>query len=170
MRGTEEERFRALAADVLPWLTRTATLLAADRHRGDELAHDTLVEAYVRWRKVRGDDPRDRLRRILVRRGAAAPPAPVVPDTVDVVLDRADPALGLHVLRRREALLTALAGLTPRQRAVLVLRTVEGLDVAATAEALGVPTSAVVGATHEALDAVRSRLADGTALSGGGRA
>ncbi len=68
MKASEEERFRDLAAASLPWLTRTATALTGDPHRGDDLVQEALVKAYVHWRKVRSaDNPPAYLRRILVR-------------------------------------------------------------------------------------------------------
>jgi RNA polymerase sigma-70 factor (sigma-E family) len=177
MRGSEQERFRALAAQCMPWLTRTATLLAGDRHRGDDLVQETLVKAYVKWRHVRAaDDPAAYLRRMLVRCAVDASRAPhrrevVAGSAGDVVLDRAAPGAGHHAVHDREPLVAALAQLPPRQRAVLVLRFLEDADVATTAELLGVTTGTVKSTTHDALRAVRVLLSqDGASLPGGGLA
>lgn len=174
MRGAEEERFRAFAADVMPWLTRTATLLAGDRHRGDDLVQEALVRAYVKWRHVRSaDDPRAYVRRILVRCAIDASRAPQRRETVagaagDLVLDRADPSAHEHRVLDREPLVSALTQLPPRQRAVLVLRFLEDMDVGTTAELLGVTTGTVKSTTHDGLRAVRSLLAPDGAASGRG--
>jgi RNA polymerase sigma-70 factor (sigma-E family) len=173
--GAEEERFRSFAADVLPWLTRTATLLVGDRHRGDDLVQETLVKAYVKWRHVRvADDPRAYLRRILVRCAIDASRSPHRRETAagaagDVLLDRADPAAHRHRVVDREPLVGALALLPPRQRAVLVLRFLEDLDVATTAEVLGVTTGTVKSTTHDGLRSIRSILtASGAPVDGEG--
>jgi RNA polymerase sigma factor (sigma-70 family) len=55
-------------------------------------------------------------------------------------------------------LLAALAALPPGQRAVLVLRYWEGLDVAETAEALGCRPGTVKSQTSHAIAALRRSL------------
>jgi RNA polymerase sigma factor (sigma-70 family) len=60
----------------------------------------------------------------------------------------------------RQALLDGLRKVPPRQRAVLVLRFLEGLDVAATAEALGCTEGTVKSQTARGLDALRDVLGD----------
>jgi RNA polymerase sigma factor (sigma-70 family) len=58
----------------------------------------------------------------------------------------------------RHALVDALLQLPPRQRAVLVLRYLEGLDVAATAQALGCREGTVKSQTAHGLAALRTVL------------
>ena len=175
MRGAEEERFRAFATDVMPWLTRTAALLAGDRHRGDDLVQEALVKAYVKWRRVRlADDPRAYVRGILVRCAVDASRSPHRRETAaggagDVLVDGADLSAVIHGVHEREPLVHALAQLPPRQRAVLVLRFLEDMDVATTAELLGVTTGTVKSTTHDGLRAVRALLADEGGVREGGR-
>jgi RNA polymerase sigma factor (sigma-70 family) len=57
-------------------------------------------------------------------------------------------------------LLNALRRVPPRQRAVLVLRYLEGLDVAATAEALKCSEGTVKSQTARGLAALRGVLGD----------
>ncbi|GAB2696815.1 SigE family RNA polymerase sigma factor [Thalassiella azotivora] len=168
MRAAEEERFRALAAASMPWLTRTATALAGDAHRGDDLVQEALVRAYVHWRKVRAaDDPRAYLRRILVRCHLDAARSPrrreVATGGPDDVAASTRAASGHDPHRQVEdrlPLLDALRGLTDRQRAVVVLRFLEDVDVAGTAEALGISAGTVKSTTHDALRLLRGRLDD----------
>jgi RNA polymerase sigma factor (sigma-70 family) len=60
----------------------------------------------------------------------------------------------------REALLKGLRRVPPRQRAVLVLRFLEGLDVAGAAEALGCSEGTVKSQTARGLVALREALGD----------
>lgn len=71
------------------------------------------------------------------------------PETPEAALDRA-------VVR--EALEAAITGLPPAYREVLLLRDVEGLSTAATAEALGLTEAAVKTRLHRARLFVRERL------------
>jgi RNA polymerase sigma-70 factor (sigma-E family) len=174
VRGAEQERFREFAADVMPWLTRTATLLTGDRHRADDVVQETLVKAYVKWRRVRSaDDPRAYVRRMLVHCAVDAARAPQRRETAagsagDVLLDRVDPRSGRYAVHDRAPLVAALAQLPPRQRAVLVLRFLEDLDVATTADTLGVTTGTVKSTTHDGLRALRGLLGGSGATSSEG--
>jgi RNA polymerase sigma-70 factor (sigma-E family) len=174
MRGSEEERFRAFAADVMPWLTRVATLLAGDRHRGDDLVQEALVKAYVKWPHVRSaDDPRAYVRRILVRCAVDASRAPHRREVSagaagDLLVDRPGSEGREPAVLDREPLVAALHRLPPRQRAVVVLRFLEDADVATTADLLGVTTGTVKRTTHDALRTLRTLLLSGRSAAGQG--
>ena len=60
----------------------------------------------------------------------------------------------------RRALMAALEKLPPRQRACVVLRYFEDLDVAATASALGCSQGTVKSQTSRALDSLRSMFSE----------
>lgn len=168
MRSAQEQEFRRFAGDCLPWLTRMATALAGDPHRGDDLVQDALVKAFVHWRKVsRADDPRAYLRRILVRcsidagRSAGRRREVAAPDS-DGSTSRRSPMVDdeSRSLGDRDELRSALARLGARQRQVVVLRFVEDLDVATTAALLGITEGTVKSTTHQALAALRAGLAE----------
>jgi RNA polymerase sigma factor (sigma-70 family) len=58
-----------------------------------------------------------------------------------------------------ERIVDSIAGLPPEQRAVLVLRDIQGLSGAATAKALGLSRPAMKSRLHRGREAIRSRLA-----------
>jgi RNA polymerase sigma-70 factor (sigma-E family) len=170
MKASEEERFRELAAASLPWLTRTATALTGDAHRGDDLVQEALVKAYVHWRKVRSaDNPPAYLRRILVRCHLDAARAASRRETPS-----GHQLTGSHrpgftepmahdshgQLEDRLPLLAALSNLTAKQRAVIVLRFIDDLDVASTATTLDISPGTVKSTTHDALRILRTHLTE----------
>lgn len=142
---------------------RNAYLLCGDWHRADDLAQTAFVALHRKWQSIRDPGAVDAyVRRTLVRamidetrrpwrRERAVPelPEPGVAPGDDGPADR---------VATRSALVGALGALPPRQRAVLVLRYLEGLDVAATAEALGCRQGTVKSQTSHGLAALRTVL------------
>jgi RNA polymerase sigma-70 factor (sigma-E family) len=122
-------------------LLKTAVLITWDSGEAEDLVQECLFKVARRWPRVRAmAQPRAYARRILVnlalddargraRRREELDQAPAVAD---------GPAQDLLVgLETRAELLDALARLTSRQRAVLVLRYFNDLTEAETAEVLG---------------------------------
>ncbi len=58
-----------------------------------------------------------------------------------------------------ERIVDSIAGLPPEQRAVLVLRDIQGLSGAATAQALGLSRAAMKSRLHRGRETLRARLA-----------
>ncbi|MEU8296468.1 SigE family RNA polymerase sigma factor [Micromonospora sp. NPDC048909] len=136
---TTEDRVRAGFAEFVraetARLTRFAYLLTGDRHHAEDLVQVALARVAVRWERL--DDPAAYLRRVLVTQAASwwrwrrARP----PERLDGLLpDRAGPGDDADL---RLALRAALARLTVRQRAVLVLRYYEDRTETETAALLG---------------------------------
>jgi RNA polymerase sigma factor (sigma-70 family) len=89
------------------------------------------------------------VRRSRLRFTRHAPPATTTePSAEDATLARLE----------MERIVEALAGLPVEQRAVLVLRDIQGLSGAATAEALGLSRAAMKSRLHRGREALRARL------------
>ena len=147
---TDEESFRRWAGERQLALLRTAVLLTGDRHRAEDLVQEALTKVALRWRRLRDDNPEAYARRILVRDNISA----WRKRRHEVVSDqepRVDVPDHAPATERRMALDLALASLTPRQRAVVVLRYYDDLTERATADALGVSVGTVKSQTHLAL-------------------
>jgi RNA polymerase sigma-70 factor (sigma-E family) len=157
--ASARDAFGAYAAARLPAVRRTAYLLCGDWHTADDLAQSALIKLYLHWRRVERSESLDAYVRTIVVRlwldqtrtsrwrrehlVAAAPDGPAQAASSD------DMAL----------LRIALDRLTTSQRAVLVLRFWEDLDVCATAAVLGVSEGTVKSQTSKALVSVRRELA-----------
>lgn len=141
---------------------RTAFLLCGDWHKADDHAQAAFVALHRHWHRIRDKAALDAwMRRTLVRgvvdesrrpwrreRSTAEPvDMPSVPAASDAVATR-------HVL------VDGLRAVPPRQRAVLVLRFLEGLDIAGTAAALGCSEGTVKSQTAHGLAALRVSLGD----------
>jgi RNA polymerase sigma-70 factor (sigma-E family) len=145
---------------------RTAYLLCGDWHRADDHAQAAFVALHRHWRRIRDRDALDAwMRKTLVRtvvdesrrpwRRERSTEDPVV---TTAAADRADGPADSIVTRH--VLVDGLRVVPPRQRAVLVLRFLEGLDVAATAEVLGCSEGTVKSQTAHGLAALRAALGD----------
>jgi RNA polymerase sigma-70 factor (sigma-E family) len=147
---------------------RSAYLLCGDWHRADDLAQTAFVALHRRWHKIRDRAALDAyVRRTVVRavidesrrpwrRERFTGEVPEVADTSGGASDIGD------AVATRSTLLAALAKVPPRQRAVLVLRFLEGLDVSGAAAALGCTEGTVKSQTARGLTALRTEL--GSAL------
>jgi RNA polymerase sigma-70 factor (sigma-E family) len=136
-------------------LLRTAYLLTGDHHDAEDLVQTTLLKVVPKWTRI-GDRPEHYVRKVLAResvnrwrrrrwREVSTPMLPDMlqpdgPDTVD-----------------RMTLLEDLRRLSPRQRAVLVLRYFDDLSEADTAAALGISVGTVKSHTRDALAHLRDR-------------
>ncbi|MEV0616376.1 SigE family RNA polymerase sigma factor [Nonomuraea sp. NPDC050404] len=136
-------------------LMRTAYLLTGDAHLAEDLLQSVLAKIVGQWEKLsRGGNPEAYTRKALVnqyiswrRRPRPELPSAEVPER-GTSYDEA--ALDRIVLRQ------ALAKLTPKQRAVIVLRFWEDLTEAQAAEALGCSVGNVKSQTHHALTRLRT--------------
>ncbi|HXV93504.1 MAG TPA: SigE family RNA polymerase sigma factor [Pseudonocardia sp.] len=156
---------------------RSAYLLCGDWHRADDHAQAAFVALHRHWRRIRDRAALDAwMRRTLVRAIVDESRRPWRRErTTGEVSERgstspggapADASGGSFTesfsegVETRHVLVAGLRAVPPRQRAVLVLRYLEGLDVAATADALGCSEGTVKSQTAHGLAALRSALGD----------
>jgi RNA polymerase sigma-70 factor (sigma-E family) len=150
------EAFRAYVAARSPALMRTAYLLTGSRPDAEDLLQTALAKTYLAWDRIREREAVDGyVRKVMVntqtsfwrRRRVDERPTESLPERPgrDVTAD-----LDLH-----DALWTALATLTKRQRAMVVLRYYEDLPEAEVARVLGVSVGTVKSTTSRALLALR---------------
>jgi RNA polymerase sigma-70 factor (sigma-E family) len=151
----DEQSFSRWAGERQLALLRTAVLLTGDRHRAEDLVQDALVQVAVRWRRLRDGHPEAYARQVIVR-GNISWWRKHRHEVVAEVYDDARATAGDEAAADRRMLLDrALAALTPRQRATVVLRYYDDLSERETAEALGVSTGTVKSQTHLALRRLR---------------
>jgi RNA polymerase sigma-70 factor (sigma-E family) len=166
MRDDDERAYTQYVQGRILALQRTAYHLCGDWHEAHDLVQAALIRLYRHWRHVAvADAPDAYVRKILVnvfldqRRGWWARHVRPFGEVAD--LDRVDTDGGMwSTTDGRLDLADALGKLSPGQRAVLVLRYWEGLDVAETATALGCSPGTVKSQTSYAIAALRRLMPD----------
>ncbi|SCF46419.1 SigE family RNA polymerase sigma factor [Micromonospora mirobrigensis] len=144
-------------------LLRSAYLLTTDRHAAEDLLQDVLERLYAKWQRARSA-PDTYARKILVNRAVdrwrfrgRRPETPLGERTGTPALDHAD-----HVVVR-QTVLAALRTLPPRQRAAVVLRYLDDLSEAETAQIMGCSVGAVKSHTARGLTRLREQAQLGPA-------
>jgi RNA polymerase sigma-70 factor (sigma-E family) len=158
----DEAGFRSFVEANGATLLHTARLLTGDHHRGEDLVQGALTKVYLKWDRV--DTPLAYARKALVtghidstrRRWWGERPTEVLPDEPGVD--------GLVASDERDELRRLLGSLTPRERAVVVLRYYCDQSEQETAAALGIPLGTVKSTCARALARLRVQA---TASMGG---
>ncbi len=166
MTGADEE-FAEFARASHGGLRHAAYLLTGDRHVAEDAAQTALVRTYAAWSRVRRDDAYAYARKVLVnhvtdrwRRRLREYPAGDLPDhRLPDHWHSPDPA---DEVALRHWLTGALATLTVKERAVLIMRYLFDLPEAAVARDLGITVGTVKSTSSRALAKLRVR-ADGEA-------
>jgi RNA polymerase sigma-70 factor (sigma-E family) len=135
-------------------LFRVAYALTERQHLAEDLLQSALEKVAVRWQRI--EDPERYVKRVMYheyiswwRRRRRETPVPVTPQ-------RADPTDQSAEADLRDAVRRALAKLTPRQRAVLVLRYLEDCSEAEVARILDCGQSTVSSMASRALARLRT--------------
>jgi len=150
---TDRESFTEWARERQLPLMRTAILLTGDHHRAEDLVQDALTKVANRWRRLQDGHPDAYARQVIVRDNISwwrKHRAELVTDPADQPV-----ATGEGLSDRQMMLAGAMAALTPRQRAVVVLRFYDDLTERQTAELMGVAVGTVKSQTHLALRRLR---------------
>ncbi|MEU6645930.1 SigE family RNA polymerase sigma factor [Saccharomonospora sp. NPDC046836] len=159
----DEQAFAEYFAAKRDSVRRTAYLLCGDWHRADDLAQTAFVALHRKWRKIRDRTALDAyVRTTLVRATIDESRRPWRRERQSDELPerpQAEPPLADRVATR-EDLLAGLRKVPPRQRAVLVLRYFEGLDVSGVAQALGCSEGNVKSQTARGLANLRTVLGE----------
>lgn len=142
-------------------MRRMAYLICGDWHRADDLAQNAFVALHRQWRKVRDKAALDSyMRRALIHAAIDESRRPWRRERL--VDELPDAAMGTGEIAEsvvnRQTLLAALRNVPPRQRAVLVLRFLEGLDIAAVAEVMKCSEGTVKSQSARGLKALRDAL------------
>ncbi|MDQ6525456.1 SigE family RNA polymerase sigma factor [Nocardioides sp. LHD-245] len=156
--------FEEFARARAPHLYRAAWLLCGHRTEAEDLVQETLAKVYVRMHRRRGprlDNPAAYAQTVLTRtfisarRRASSTEVPYadLPGLDTAGADCGTDHAGTTDLRL--ALTDALADLTPVDRAVVVLRHLDGLSVEEVAHALGLTSGAVRNRSMRALARMR---------------
>ncbi len=162
----DEQEFADYFAARRDAVRRTAYLICGDWHRADDLAQTAFVALHRRWSRIRDKGALDAyVRRTLVRAAIDESRRPWRREHAAEVLPEATAgAAGSDVVgdsvTTRSTLVDGLQRVPPRQRAVLVLRFLEGQSVAAVATALKCTEGTVKSQTARGLDTLRAALGD----------
>lgn len=142
-----------------PMLFRRLCLVTGNRLEAEDVMQDAFLKLYERWPRVRSlDDPVGYLYRAAFntfktrsRRAVLAVKRTVNPERQVDEFAAAD---------ARSVVAAALAKLTPRQRAALVLTELLGYDSAEAGRILGVRPATVRALSFQARDAMRRSIGD----------
>jgi len=158
-RVVSDDSFEEFVAASSARLFTTARLLTGgNRVEAEDLLQGAYERAYRHWARIcRRSEPERYVRQALVnasvdrwRRSRRRPEVPLVTDLVAGTADCAD------ALEDRDLLLRGLAGLPPRQRAVLVLRYFEDLSEIQIAAELGCTVGTVKSQAARGLAKLRT--------------
>ncbi|WP_433248401.1 SigE family RNA polymerase sigma factor [Streptosporangium sp. CA-135522] len=152
MDAAEERRFREFVSARSPALMRLAYLLTGgDQHAAEDLLQSALARTVTRWHSV--DAPEAYVRQAMYRQQVSwwrRRREAVIEQPPDRAVADGTHGVDLQIVMRH-----ALARLTARQRAVLILRYYEDLPEAEVAGMLGCSVGTVRSTAHRSLVRLR---------------
>ncbi|MET8311455.1 SigE family RNA polymerase sigma factor [Micromonospora sp. NPDC005173] len=136
-------------------LVHAAFLMTGDHHQAEDAAQTALVRTYASWSRVRDDDAYGYARRILVNHLVDGWRRPIREYPTDEVPEQRRDDVADEVATRRW--LTAVLGaLSPRERAIVVLRYYFDLPEAQVARELAISVGTVKSTSSRALEKLRA--------------
>jgi len=164
MMGRTHEDFDRFVDRTCEPLLRAVYLIVRDASAAEDVVQETLLRVARRWPRVRRmRRPSAYARRIAVNlaidaHGARSRERAAL-EHEGIALERSEPA-GNGRVEQRADLMAALSRLSPRARAVIVLRYYGDLSEAQVAETLGCSVGTVKATTSRALAALRKQGVD----------
>ncbi|MGW6548204.1 SigE family RNA polymerase sigma factor [Streptomyces massasporeus] len=162
MEQVRADGFDEFAAARWSTLLHVARLLTGgDRQRAEDLVQEALVKLWFAWPKIADQAPEAYVRTVLVRLAARSARRRWWGERpVDQLPDRAGPVDVSSAVAERSRLEGALAQLSPKQRAAVVLRYYEDLPEAQVAQALGCPVGTARSHASRGVARLRQILSD----------
>lgn len=150
--------FAAFAHSCAPGLRRTAYLLCHDWHLAEDLTQNTLARLYVVWGRLEWSySPQAYVRQILYREFLRHRKRRQSHDVVTA----SPPDAGAETSPDlRMTMLDALSHLSPRDRAIIVLRYWEDQSIETVAQTLGIKTGVVKSQCMRSLARLRTLLGE----------
>ncbi|MEU8328436.1 SigE family RNA polymerase sigma factor [Micromonospora sp. NPDC048839] len=155
--AVDDEHFREFVETRYMDLLRVAYHLTGSAQDAEDLVQTALVKVMRRWRRV--DDPMAYLRRVMINHHISSWRRHRVHEVVTSFLPDRSGRDMTEAVTERHALYEAMRELTPRTRAVIVLRYVVDLPEAAVAAALGCSVGSVKSRASRGLARLRLALA-----------
>ncbi|MCX5193081.1 SigE family RNA polymerase sigma factor [Streptomyces sp. NBC_00249] len=152
------DSFESFARASQTRLYRTAYLLCGDADTARDLTQTTLAKMFQHWRRASAADHLDAYARTVLTRTYLAERRRRLRDLLAHA--RPDPRPAPENADLRVTLLSALAGLPPRARAMVVLRYWEDQSVESVAELLRCSESTVKSQCSRSLARLRSELGE----------
>lgn len=151
--------FAAFATAAIPNLSQSAYLICGDWHRAEDAVQEALIKVYRAWPRIeRRESLLAYTRRATLRTLIDGSRRPWRREASTEVLPQRLIPDGTGGIDDRDEVVRALATLTPKRRACIVLRYLDDLSVADCAEALHCSEGTVKRQTSDALRELRDRL------------
>lgn len=150
--GSDYEHF---FADEYAPVVYSVLPIVGDRAEAESISQDAFLKALLRWRRLRlYDKPGAWVRRVAIRDAVRAAERSARSSSLSEVDITGYPS----IVEGDDELDRALTALSPRQRACVVLRHVEGWEAAEIGDALGCSASTVRVHLHRGLAALARHL------------
>jgi RNA polymerase sigma-70 factor (sigma-E family) len=154
MAGGDEE-FTEFVQACSPRLLHAAYLLTGNRHTAEDAVQTALVRTYAAWPRVRRADAFAYARRVLVNHVTDRWRLRGREYATDDVPERAEVADVAEEVTQRRWLIGALGSLTPRERAVIVMRYFFDLPEVIVADELHITVGTIKSTSSRALAKLR---------------